>query len=228
MGINDTCNSKSNTDNLRIRHAKEAAERYYRENPDSLIPLFEKELRELGFDFEVSSQTFGFIPKYKKDILPIAVRYYQLAKKHKKTNEQMHFMRFFRIKGFDDIVPMLLEDYYSKEADDLTRWFISDCLYCIRSKKFIREYQKISSNKLFGINRQMIVLLLGKLKDDTSVPILIALLEDEEVRLQAICALGEYKRESFRCYFERFKDDPHPGWRKYARTALKKLDNAIG
>ena len=74
----------------------------------------------------------------------------------------------------------------------------------------------------------MIVLLLGKLKDDTSVPILIALLEDEEVRLQAICALGEYKRESFRCYFERFKDDTHPGWRKYARAALKKLDNAIG
>lgn len=58
MGINDTCTSKSNTDNLRIRHTKEAAERYYRENPDSLIPLFEKELRELGFDFEVSSQTF--------------------------------------------------------------------------------------------------------------------------------------------------------------------------
>lgn len=227
MGINDTY-SESNVIKMRIHNEKEAAERYYIENPDSLIPLFERELRELGFDFEVSSQTFGFIPKYKKDILPIAVRYYQLAKKLKKTNEQIHFMGFFRIKGFDDIVPMLLEDYYSKEADDLTRWFISDCLYCIRSKKFIREYQKISSNKLFGINRQMIVLLLGKLKDDTSVPILIALLEDEEVRLQAICALGEYKRESFRCYFERFKDDTHPGWRKYARAALKKLDNAIG
>ncbi len=227
MGINDTY-SESNVIKMRIHNEKEAAERYYIENPDSLIPLFERELRELGFDFEVSSQTFGFIPKYKKDILPIAVRYYQLAKKLKKTNEQIHFMGFFRIKGFDDIVPMLLEDYCSEETDDLTRWFISDCLYYIRSKKFIREYQIISSNRLFGINRQMIVLLLGKLKDDTSVPILIALLEDEEVRLQAICALGEYKRESFRCYFERFKDDTHPGWRKYARAALKKLDNAIG
>ena len=227
MGINDTY-SESNVIKMRIHNEKEAAERYYIENPDSLIPLFERELRELGFDFEVSIQTFGFIPKYKKDILPIAVRYYQLAKKLKKTNEQIHFMGFFRIKGFDDIVPMLLEDYCSEETDDLTRWFISDCLYYIRSKKFIREYQIISSNRLFGINRQMIVLLLGKLKDDTSVPILIALLEDEEVRLQAICALGEYKRESFRCYFERFKDDTHPGWRKYARAALKKLDNAIG
>ena len=227
MGINDIY-SESNVIKMRIHNEKEAAERYYIENPDSLIPLFERELRELGFDFEVSSQTFGFIPKYKKDILPIAVRYYQLAKKLKKTNEQIHFMGFFRIKGFDDIVPMLLEDYCSEETDDLTRWFISDCLSYIRSKKFIREYQIISSNRLFGINRQMIVLLLGKLKDDTSVPILIALLEDEEVRLQAICALGEYKRESFRCYFERFKDDTHPGWRKYARAALKKLDNAIG
>ncbi len=133
-------------------------------------------------------------------------------------------MGFFRIKGFDDIVPMLLEDYYSKETDDLTRWFISDCLYYIRSRKFVREYQEISSNKIFGINRQMIILLQGKLKEETSVPVLVALLEDEEVCLQAICALGDYKREDFRCYFERFKDDPHPGWRKYARAALRRLD----
>lgn len=84
MGINDTY-SESNVIKMRIHNEKEAAERYYIENPDSLIPLFERELRELGFDFEVSSQTFGFIPKYKKDILPIAVRYYQLAKKTQKN-----------------------------------------------------------------------------------------------------------------------------------------------
>lgn len=64
----------------------------------------------------------------------------------------------------------------------------------------------------------MIVLLLGKLKEECAIPTLIDLLEDEEVRLHAISALGEFKREEFRCYFERFQNSTHPGWRKYAEA----------
>ena len=63
------------------------------------------------------------------------------------------------------------------------------------------------------------------LTDNSAIPILIDLLEDEDVRLHAICALSDFKKEEFRCYFERFKDSQQPGWRKYAREAIKKLDN---
>jgi len=207
-----------------IDNEKAAAEEYYNKSPDSLIPHFEKELKDLGFEFEISSQALGFMPKHKKVILPIAVKYYQLAKKHKKPNEQDHFMLFFHFKDLDDVVPMLLEDYYSEETASLTRWFISDCIYQIRSKNFIKEYLDIVSTKTFGRNRQMIVLLLGKLKEESAIPILIDLLEDEDVRLHTICALGEFKREDFRCYFELFQDSAHPGWRKYAKAALRKLN----
>ena len=119
---------------------------------------------------------------------------------------------------------MLLEDYCFEETADLTRWFISDCIYQIRSKSFVKEYLDIVSNRVFGRNRQMIVLLLGKLKEESAVPTLIDLLEDEEVRLHAISALGEFKREEFRRYFERFQNSTHPGWRKYAKAAIKKLN----
>ena len=134
-------------------------------------------------------------------------------------------MRFFSFKGFEEVIPILLADYYSSETPDLTRWFISDCLYTIRSKKYVDEYLKIISNKSYGTDRQMIVLLMGTLKVEKAIPLLIELLEDEEVRLQSICALGYFKREEFRCYFERFQDSKHPGWRKYSRSALKKLDS---
>ena len=77
---------------------------------------------------------------------------------------------------------------------------------------------------MYGRNRQMIVLLLGKLKEECAIPTLIDLLEDEEVRLHAISALGEFKREEFRRYFERFQNSTHPGWRKYAKAAIKKLN----
>lgn len=211
--------------NAWINNKKALLKKYYSEVPDSLIPCFDKELRELGFEYEIGSQPIGFMPRYKKEILPIAIRYYQLAKEQRKFNEQNYFMRFLGFKGFEEVVPMLIEDYYSNATQDLTRWFISDCIYQIKSKKYIKDYIDIASNSDFGVNRQMIILLLGKLKAEDSIPILINLLEDEQVRLQAISALGMFKREEFRCYFERFENSTQTGWRKYARIALKKLNN---
>ena len=123
-----------------IERAKKEAEEYYKKHPDSLIPCFENELRKAGFEFEISNQTLGFMPKHKAIILPIAIKYYQLAKKQNKPNEQDHFMSFFHFKGIEEVVPMLIEDYYSEETLNLTRWFISDCIYQIRSKRFVKEY----------------------------------------------------------------------------------------
>ena len=208
-----------------IDNEKEAQKRYAQENPDSLLPSFEQELRDLGFSFAIRSQVKGFLPKHKKTILPIAFRYYQLAKEQKRFNELNYFLGLLGFKGFDDIITQLITDYYSQETPDLSRWCISDCLYRISSRKFVDEYLDIVINKDFGTNRRLIVLILGKLKEERAIPTLINLLEDEEVRLQAINALGDFKREEFRCYFERFQNSKHPGWRKYAKAALKKLNS---
>ena len=223
MSLKDI-NNNPNAIKLWIDNEKVAEEQYYKDNADSLIPVFKKELKDFGVEFEAFNQAVDLIPKHKKVILPLATKYYQLAKKLGKPNEQNYFIHFLCIKGLDDVIPMLLEDYYFEKTTNLTRWFISDCIYQIRSKNFVKEYINIVSNKTFGINRQMIVLLLGKLKEESAISTLVDLLEDEEVRLHAICALGEFKREDFRCHFERFQNSTHPGWRKYARTALKKLN----
>lgn len=199
-------------------------EQYYKDNPESPSLKFDNELRSLGFEFQTSKQLLKIVPKYKDVILPIAIKYYNLAKQLNMSNEQNSFIEFFRFKGFDDVVLMLLKDYHSDKTTDLTRWFIADCLYQIRSGKFINEYIDIVTDNKFGINRQMIILLLGKLKAESAVPVLIGLLEDEEVRLHAICALGDFKREEFRCCFERFQNSNNYGWRKYSQKAINKLD----
>ncbi len=149
---------------IMLENEKSKARLYYKENPGSLIPLFEKRVERSGVRIQTSSQTFGFMPKYKNVIVPIAFKYYQLAKEMNMPNEQNHFIGFFRIKGLDEIVPLLLSDFYSDKTTNLTRWLISDCIYQIKSKQFIEEYLNIASNRAFGINRQMIILLLGKLK----------------------------------------------------------------
>ena len=202
---------------------KDSIQKYYGEHPDSLILQFENELKELGFTVQFPKQAISFLPKYKKTILPLCCKYYCLARDQKKENEQNFFLGFFHFKGFEEIIPMLLEDFYSMTSSDLTRWCIADALLSIRSKQYIKEYLDIVSQPNFGSSRKMIILLLGKLRAEEAVPFLINLLEDEDVRLQAICALGNYKRNEFRPYFERFQNDKHPGWRKYATNALKKL-----
>lgn len=96
MNIEDI-NNNPNMIKMFIDNEKKIEEQYYKNNTDSLIPLFKKELRDLGFEFETSNQAVSFMPKHKKLILPIATRYYQLAKEIEKPNEQNYFMRFLCI-----------------------------------------------------------------------------------------------------------------------------------
>ena len=70
----------------------------------------------------------------------------------------------------------------------------------------------------------MLILLVGKLKVEEAIPILIELLDDDIVSLQAICALGDFRKEEFRPYFEKYANCNHSGLRKYSKLSLKKLD----
>ena len=197
-----------------------ANEEQMRKNPDSILLNFKQELLNLGFDFQVLNQAESLLPKYKDTVLPVVIKYYKMAKL---KNEKQYLLGWFHHKGLEEVVPMLLKDYYSNNSD-IDKWAIGDRLYQIRSKKYIDEYLKIISDSSYGQDRQMIILLVGKLKVEAAIPILIDLLEDEGVRLQAIVALGDFKRKDFRPYFERFQNAKHPGWRKYAKAALKKIE----
>lgn len=189
-------------------------------DPNSVLLAFKQELLDLGFRFQVLNQAEGFMPKHKDSILPIVIKYY---KKARLKREKQYLLKWFHHRGLEEVVPMLLEDYCSDDLN-VDRWAIGDCLYQIRSKKHIADYLKIIANASYGQDRQMVILLVGKLKAEDAIPALIDLLEDEGVRLQAIAALGDFKRDELRPYFERFQNSKHPGWRRYAKAALKKLD----
>ena len=189
-------------------------------NPKSVLPSFKQELLDLGFSFQTINQAEKLMPKHKKDILPVVIKYYKAASI---PSEKRYLLQWFHHKGLETVVPMLLQDFFSDNAN-VDRWSIGDRLYQIRSPRYADEYLEIISNAKFGKDRQMVILLVGKLKIVQAIPQLIELLEDEDVRLHAISALGEFKNEALRSHFERFKNSKHPGWRKSANAALKKLD----
>ena len=151
----------------------------------SILPAFKQELLNLGFNFQVLNQAESLLPKYKDTVLPVVIKYYKMAKL---KNEKQYLLGWFHHKGLEEVVPMLLKDYCSNNSD-IDKWAIGDRLYQIRSKKYIDDYLKIISDSSYGQDRQMIILLVGKLKVEAAIPILIDLLEDEGVRLQAIVSL---------------------------------------
>lgn len=83
---------------------KQSAEEYYRKNPNCLIPQFEQELRNMGFQFEISSQAMALVPKHKDEIVPLALKYYQRAKELGQYKDQTHFLNYFHVKGLDSIL----------------------------------------------------------------------------------------------------------------------------
>jgi hypothetical protein len=220
MMSNYDINSNPALVKLMIENAKKATKKYLEEHPGSLIPLFEKELRELGFEFEISNQILCFMPKHKETILPIAIRYYKAAKY---DNEQAYFIGFFRFKGFEEVVPMLLEDFYNPDTPKLTRERIGDALWEIRSKKYIDEYLKILSTPEYENDYLFIAHLVSGLKVEAAIPIFIKMLDNENICALGVIALGKYKREEFRPYFERFENDKNSFLKKSAKAALKKL-----
>lgn len=204
----------------------EQEKEYLQSHPNSLIPMFCQELRELGFEFDLYHHVKCFLPKNTELISPIALKYYRMAKAEKIENEQLFFMGFLRYRGMDEVVPELLTEYHSPQSSNTVKWAISDCLYDIHSPKYANEYIEIINNPNYGINRQMIVLLVGKLLIEDAIPSLLELLEDDIVCLHAIIALSNFKRNEFRPIFERFSSDEHSGKRNYAKKALKQLDNS--
>ena len=204
-----------------IENSKKASEKYFAEHADSLIPPFEQELRNLGFQFEISEQIKQFLPKHKKTILPIVIKYYQQATY---DNEKNFFISLFHYRGFAEVIPMLLNDFYSDKTSSLTRQFIGETLRTIRSKKYINDYLEIIAKPQYGLARVPIFSLVGDLKVERAIPILVHLLEvDEEFAPCALQTLGTYKRFELRPYFERFTNSPDMRLRKIARAALKKI-----
>lgn len=204
-----------------IENSKKASEKYFAEHADSLIPPFEQELRNLGFQFEISEQVKQFLPKHKKTILPIAIKYYQQATY---DNEKDFFISLFHYRGFEEVIPMLVNDFYSDKISSLTRQFIGETLRTIRSKKYIDDYLKIIANPKYGLARAPIFSLVGELKVEQAIPILVSLLEaDEEFAPCALQTLGAYKQFELRPYFERFINSLDMHLRKIADVALKKL-----
>lgn len=74
--------------------------------------------------------------------------------------------------------------------------------------------------------RSFLVEALGRMKDPRAFDLAVELLDDEDVDWAAVRVLGDLKDDRARRHLERFVEHPDRDMRKYAETALRKLDRS--
>lgn len=207
---------------LMIQNEKKAEEEYKKDNPDSLLIVFEKELKELGYKFETLNQVRGFLPNQKKYIIPIAMKFYG------ETNleqDKRYFLGLFHFKRLDECIPLMLKDMYSEYISISIKALIAENLRAIHSPKYIDDYLRILSMKELSDARNPIITLVGDFKVEQAIPMLVSALDEEKnITTNALAALGKYKRADLRIYFEEYLNHKNKYYRREAKKALQKLD----
>src|SRR6476646_5162825 len=122
--------------------------------------------------------------------------------------------------------PVLL-DQFQTVTDDTglgIRWVVGNALEIAADDSFFDDVQRLILDRRYGPARQMIVLGLWRSKDPRAVPLLIELLDDDDVATHAAMALGKRRADEARPALERHLNTAqHPLVRREIKKALKKL-----
>lgn len=129
--------------------------------------------------------------------------------------------------------PLLVDEFRRARADrELPnshvplRWRIGNALEAINDKRLYDDILALVADGQYGINRQMLVLSLGRIGDERAVPVLVSLLKDETLRGHAIRSLGKLKAKQAKDVIEPCLNDPNSWIRKEASKALKRIGEA--
>lgn len=105
------------------------------------------------------------------------------------------------------------------------RWSIGDALERVADESVLDDLIEIATDVGQGRHRALVVTALGNMGKarDRVLPVLLGLLDDEEVAAYAVMGLGKLKAPEARAGIEEFLDHPEPWIRKEAKKALAKL-----
>lgn len=177
-----------------------------------------KDANNYGFDVK-NYDELKAIKRKIKNFIPRLIEYLDIFQTR---NFKRAVIWLLAVKGFSEATEALLDAYFSDDIS-IDKWAIGDALYSIQDKRFEDEYIKIVSDKGNGDSRQMIVILLGKLRCEKAITTLISLLKDDEVNGHAIIALGYFKDINLIKYIEPFLNHEKRWIKKEAEKSIKKL-----
>lgn len=102
-------------------------------------------------------------------------------------------------------------------------WAIGNALSIVDVKGFERQIVELCRNPKYGVARQMLVLGLGRFRSSEAEETAVELLNDEQVQVQAIGALGKMKSKRALFELEKLLTDKRAAIRKEVRKTITKI-----
>src|SRR4051812_26030880 len=124
-----------------------------------------------------------------------------------------------------EAAPLLIDQFRRVAAPNL-RWVIGSALEVVADDSVFDQAAELATQTEYGASRQMIVLGFGRSNKTEAVPLLIELLEDDDVAAHAAIALGRLNATEAQTALERQLENPRPLVRREARKALARISEA--
>ncbi|GAG37597.1 unnamed protein product, partial [marine sediment metagenome] len=171
------------------------------------------DLAKIGFPVETVSELFNRKLWYEQAI-PVLIKW---LPKMKNTKVKESIVRALTVKwAKPQAAPLLVREYdkHTKPEDSALRWAISNALCEVADDSVCDDVIRLAQDRRYGPDRQMLMLVLGNMKDERVLDVLIGLLGDDDVAGHAIMGLRKLKAERARPHIEPFLEHPRRWVRK--------------
>lgn len=122
----------------------------------------------------------------------------------------------------------LIEEYHKIPKEKMIlRWTIGQTIARIITNDELNDVLTIIQDKENGMSRQMFILGLSKLNSDKTEDILISLLNDTDVNIQAMDVLGKLKSKKAVSHIEPLLDHPNVIISKAAQKTIAKINSGV-
>lgn len=200
----------------------------YSEHDKELIHTMIEEVNSKGYFIEYLFQLSWMDEDDFEFINPIIMKY---SLQFENKREKYGLINYLGVKGNIHATDFLLEQFRnSNDYIDKLDWnfsrrgMCSSALLVIKDKSKIDEYIEIIENENTRQDSHFFVLLLGELKVEKSIPLLIELLSEDNIYLQsaAIQSLTKFKKKiDLNPIITPFLSSDNDAIRGYAKKALK-------
>jgi hypothetical protein len=159
-----------------------------------------------------------------REAIPILLKWMPLMANHAVKSD---IIRTLSVPwAMPEVWPLFLEEFRRNENDEI-RWVVGNGIGLLADETKFDTLAELAQERQYGRGRQMIVLALGGMKDPRAVDVLISQLDDPQVAIMAIMALGTLRAEAARTHLESFLNDPIPEHRREAKKAIAAIDRAL-
>jgi HEAT repeat protein len=125
--------------------------------------------------------------------------------------------------------PALVSTFRRAPQDRWTyKWAIGNTLYAVADEQVIPEIISLVRDRRHGRAREMLVETLGRFRTPDATAALIELVQENDLVLHAIRALGKHQAEEARDHIARYLNDPRPAVKRAAERTLAKLNKKVG